>query len=180
MPDRIAHGLGQIRDGQDASNVILQPSVQSLDNRATSLLPNPSSVLGRLTTDFCLNGVEFTDFRQHPSGKRRLRRDMELVEGAPHMSPTECQRHRTVRAIQGEPLEAIITVDLKHTAERGQVLGRAAALAVLGVDIGGNRVGGSGPRPVVDCIAPQPSGLGPAATRIEHGQGRIIGKQLRA
>ena len=104
---------------------------------------------------------------------------MEVVEGAPHVSPAECQHHRTVRPMQGKSLEPVIAVDLKHATERGQMFGRVAALAVLGVDIGGNRVGGSSPRPVVDRIAPQPSRLGPPATRIEHRQGGIIGKQLR-
>jgi hypothetical protein len=95
------------------------------------------------------------------------------------MSQAERQRHRIVWTIQSQPLEPVIAVNLKHAAERGQVRGGTAALAVLGVDIGGNRMGGSGPRPVVDRVTPDPSRLGSAAARIEHRQGRIIGKQLR-
>src|SRR6202034_1341197 len=56
MSARIANGLGQIRDLREAANVILQPGVQSLDNGATSLLPNPSSVLGGQAADLGLNG----------------------------------------------------------------------------------------------------------------------------
>ena len=59
--------------------------MQSLDNRTTSLLANLSSVLGRLTADLGFNGVKLTELRQHPGSKRRLRRDMEFVEGAPHV-----------------------------------------------------------------------------------------------
>ena len=70
MSDCIANGLGQIRDGRDAPNMVLQPDVQSLDNEAASLLPNVSSALGGMATDLGFNGVEFTDFRQHPGGKR--------------------------------------------------------------------------------------------------------------
>ena len=179
MSDRVANGFGQIRDGRDAANVILQPGVQSLDNRATSLLANMSSVLGGMAADLGFNGIEFTDFRQHPGGKRRFGGDPEIVKAAPHVCPAERQRHRTVRPIQGEPFEPVIAVDLKHAAEPGQVPGGAAALAVLGVDIGGDGVGGSGPRSVVNRVAPDPSGLGSAAARIEHRQGGIISKQLR-
>src|ERR1700709_2223150 len=128
--------------------------MQSLDNQATSLLSNPSSMLGGLATDLGFNGIRLTDLRQHPSSKRRLRRDMEFVEGAPHVRPAERQYHRTVPAIQGEPLEPVIAVNLKHATEGCQVPGGAAALAVLGVNVGGNRVGGSSPRPVVDRVAP--------------------------
>jgi hypothetical protein len=51
-------------------------------------------------------------------------------------------------------------------------------LAVLAVDIGGNRVTGSLPRAVVDCIAPQPSGFGAAIAGIEHRQCRVVGKHF--
>ena len=178
MSDRIADGLGQIRDGRDASDVILQPGMQGLDNGATSFLAELSSVVGGLATDLGFDSVEFADLCQHPGGKRRFVGNPEIVETAPHVRPAERQRHRAVRAIHGKPLEPVITVDLKHAAEPGQVPGGAAAFAVLGIDIGGNRVSGSGPRPVVNRVAPDPSGLGPAAARIEHRQGGIIGKQL--
>jgi hypothetical protein len=179
MSDRIANGLGQIRDGRDTANVILQPGAQSLDNGATSLLPHMSSMVGGLATDLGFDGIECADFHQHPGGERRFGGDPEIVETAPHVRPAERQRHRAIRAIQGQPLEPVIAVNLKHAAEPGQVPGGAAALAVLGVDIGGDGVGGSGPRPVVDRVAPDPSRLGSATARIEHRQCRIIGKQLR-
>src|ERR1700712_3807113 len=66
MSDRIARGLGQIRDRRDAPDMILQPGVQSLDNGATSLLAKPSSVVGGLAADLGFDGIEFADFRQHP------------------------------------------------------------------------------------------------------------------
>ena len=179
MSDRIANGLGQIRDGRDTANVILQPGAQSLDNGATLLLPHMSSMVGGLATDLGFDGIECADFHQHPGGERRFGGDPEIVETAPHVRPAERQRHRAVRAIQGQPLEPVIAVNLKHAAEPGQVPGGAAALAVLGVDIGGDGVGGSGPRPVVDRVTPDPSRLGSAAARIQHRQGGVIGKQLR-
>src|SRR5689334_24406640 len=93
MADRVAHGLGQIGDGRDAPDVVLQPGMQCFDDGTTSLLTNLSPMRGGLAADLGLDGVEFTDLRQYPGGERRLRRDMKVVEGTPHVCPTECQRH---------------------------------------------------------------------------------------
>ena len=38
---------------------------------------------------------------------------------------------------------------------------------------------GTAPRPVIDRVAPQPSGLGPAPTGVEHRQRRVVGEHLR-
>src|SRR5438105_1203772 len=65
--------------------MILQPDMQGVDNRSTSFLADPSPVLGGLPADFRLDGVEFTDLRQHRGGTRRLRGDPEFVERAPHV-----------------------------------------------------------------------------------------------
>jgi hypothetical protein len=43
--------------------VILQPGAQSIDNRATSLLANRSSMFGGLATDLGFGGVKFADLR---------------------------------------------------------------------------------------------------------------------
>ena len=72
MSDRIANGLGQIRDLREAANVILQPGVQSLDNGATSLPANPSSLFGGLTADLGFDGVEFADLCQYQAARGDL------------------------------------------------------------------------------------------------------------
>ena len=97
--------------------VILQPGVQSLDDRATSLLPHMSSMVGGLATDLGFDRIELADPCQHPGGERRFGGDPEIVEAAPHVRPAERQTHRAVRAIQGQPLEPVIAVKLKHAAE---------------------------------------------------------------
>jgi hypothetical protein len=104
---------------------------------------------------------------------------MELIERPPHVRPAESERHRGVRAIPGQPLEPGIAVDLKHATEGAQVGGGADVLAVLCIDIGRDRMARSAPGPVIHRVAPQPSGLGLPAPRIEHRQGGIIGKQFR-
>jgi site-specific DNA recombinase len=94
--------------------------------------------------------------------------------------PAERQWYRSVRAVPGQPLEPGIAIDLQHAAERGQMLGRMHTLAILGVDIGGDRMTGTAPRPVIDRVAPQPPGFGSAASGIEHRQRGIVGEQFRA
>src|ERR1700712_1893320 len=111
--------------------MILQPSMQGVDNGSTSVLADSSPVLGGVPADFRLNGVEFTDLRQHRGGERRLRGGPEFVERASHVGPAERQRDRTVRATRSQTLEPVIAIDLQRAAERGQVSRRAAALAVL-------------------------------------------------
>ena len=144
-----------------------------------SLLTNRSPMRGGLAAALGLDGVEFANLRQHPGSERRLRRDMEVVEGAPHMRPAERQRHRAICAIQRQSLEPVVAVDLQYAAEASQMMSGPDIPAVLSVDIGGNRVGRPRPRPIINRVTPDPSGLGPAAARIEHRQGGIIGKPLR-
>src|SRR3712207_285674 len=48
------------------------------------------------------------------------------------------------------------------------------AFAVLGIEVDYRRRGAAVPGSVINCIAPQASGLGPAPARIEHRQARVI------
>jgi hypothetical protein len=90
----------------------------------------------------------------------------------------ECQPERGILARFDKLAESSIAIDLQRAAECRQVLGRMLASAVLGVDVGCRRMSGSGPRPIIDRIAPQTPGLGLASAGIEHRQGRLIGEQL--
>src|SRR4051794_21982549 len=103
---------------------------------------------------------------------------MEVVEAATHMRPAECQAHRGVGAIAGQPLEAIIAVNLQHTLEGREVLGRTRDPMILGIDIRRRGMAFAPPWPIVDRITPQSPRLGPTTTGIEHWQRRIIGEQL--
>jgi hypothetical protein len=58
MSDRIAHCLGQIRNGGDAIDMRVQPGVQRVDDRPTSLVAHLSSVLGGMAADLGLGRIE--------------------------------------------------------------------------------------------------------------------------
>lgn len=79
---------------------------------------------------------------------------MELEEAATHVRPTECQPHRMIGTISGQPFEAAIAVNLQHAIKVGQMFGGTRALAVLGVDVGCGRMGRTAPGPVIDRVAP--------------------------
>jgi site-specific DNA recombinase len=96
------------------------------------------------------------------------------------VGPAERQLQTAIRRCLHQTAEPGVTVDLKQSAEALQMAGRMRRLAVLAVDIGGDRVTGSLPRAVVDRVAPEPSGFGAAVAGIEHGQGRVVGKHFRS
>src|SRR5271167_2366576 len=160
MPQRIADRLRQARGGRHAPDVVPEPDMQGLHDGSTSLLPDLPSIVGGMAADLGFDLIEIANALQHLGCERRLGGGVKVVELPPHMSPAKCQRYRSVRTRPGQPLEPGITIDLKYAAEPGQMLGRMRALAVLGVDIGGDRMAGAAPRPVIDRIAPQPSRLG--------------------
>src|ERR1700722_10748129 len=68
----VTYGLGQVGGTGDPIDVIKQPVMQGFDDRSTSLLSDPSSVLGRLSTYLCRDRVERGDTRQHLGREWRL------------------------------------------------------------------------------------------------------------
>jgi hypothetical protein len=62
--------LRQIRGGRDAPDMLLQPGMQGLHDRSTSLLPDLPSVLGGMAADLRLDGIQRADLRQHRGGQR--------------------------------------------------------------------------------------------------------------
>src|SRR6202030_475396 len=131
-----------------------------------------------LAADLGLDRVEPGDLSECLGGERRLGRRVELVEAPPAMPPTENQLDRAVPALRqsGEPSVAI---DLQLAVEAREMIGGMLALTILTVDVGGGRMSRTFPGPRIDRIAPQPPGLGPAATGIEHWQGGVVSKQHR-
>ena len=71
-----------------------------------------------------------------------------------------------------------IAIDLEQAAEPPQMRRRMLALAVLAIDIGSGRMSRPTPGPVVDRVAPQPSGLGASPPGIEHRQRGVVGEHL--
>ena len=94
------------------------------------------------------------------------------------MSPTESQLDRRILARFDQVAEPGIAIHLQGAAERSQVRDRVLAPAILGVDVGRCRMSWTSPRSIVDCIAPQPSGLGLAPTGIKHRQRCLVSERL--
>ena len=112
MPDGVADRLGQIGDARNPVDMLVQPAIQGLDNRPTSLVAHPPAVLGGMPADLGLDRIEFANAPQHVGRQRRLGGDVEIVEAPPQVRPAECQRHRSIGAISGQPFEPGIAIDL--------------------------------------------------------------------
>src|SRR5215208_5483652 len=150
--------------------------MQGLDKRLAALLPDRSPLLSRAAADLGLDRVELPDPAQGLFRQRRAGGLMDLVKASPAMRPAESEPDLTRRPVLQQALEAGIAVHLQHALELGQVGGRVLALAVLGVEEDHRRRGAAVPGPVVDGVAPQPPGLGPAPAGVEHRQRRVIGE----
>src|SRR5271166_6968757 len=131
MPQRIADSLRQARGGGDAPALLLEPDMQGIHDGPTSRLPRLPSIVGGMAADLGFDLIEIANAFQHLGCQRRLGGGVEVVELPPRVGPAKCQRYRSVRTRPGQPLEPGITIDLKHAAEPGQMLGRMRALAVL-------------------------------------------------
>jgi hypothetical protein len=156
----------------------VQPAMQLLDQRPTAQLTSSPTQIGRLAADAGLDVVELADARQHRGGERRLGRGVELIERSARMRPAECQPDRGILAGLDQTAEPGIAVDLQDASECRQVRGRVLAPTILGIDIGRRRMRRSGPGPIIDGVAAEPPGLGPATAGLEHRQGRLVGKHL--
>ena len=69
-----------------------------------------------------------------------------------------------------------IAIDVEDPRELFQMRRRALAFAIRCKHEDGCRRRGSAPRSLITCVHPKPSGLGAAATGIEHR--RVVGKQM--
>ena len=79
-----------------------------------------------------------------------------------------------------QALEARIAVAVEEALAAFEQGGGVHALAVGRVEIQSRRRGRSRPGPLVAHKRPQPTGLGLAAARIEHGDGGVVGVQRAA
>lgn len=61
---------------------------------------------------------------------------MQVVELAPDMGPTRCQHDVAPR---GQSFEAGIAIDLQHSTEALEVIGRTFCLAIGTVEVDGSR-----------------------------------------
>ena len=71
VAERVAHGLCQIGGTRHLIYMHMQPVMQRLHDRSTSLLSNLLAILGGLAADLGLDRVERGNARQHLGRKRR-------------------------------------------------------------------------------------------------------------
>ena len=100
VTQRVTHGLREIGGSGYPMDVDLQPVMQRLDDRSTSLLPDLSPLLGGAAADLSFDPVKCGNSCQHFRRERRLRRRVELEEVAPHM-PLRCHSTRCAGGTSG-------------------------------------------------------------------------------
>jgi hypothetical protein len=177
MVQSVTNRLGQSGSAGEPGEQPGEPRMHRFDQR-TGLLPaRAQSFVGGPATDVRLDRVESGDPAQSLFGDRRLRGDLNVVKLPPCMRPTEGEFDRFT--VTSNANEASIAVGLQQTPEAFQVARRMLALAVLAVNIRGSGMARAAPRPGIDRIAPEPSGLGLSATRIKHRQCRVVGEHMR-
>ena len=108
-------------------------------------------------------------------GKRRIGRLRDLIELAPRMRPA---RSKDDIALDGQPLEAGVAVDVENALEVLKMRHRALGLSVRREQIDSRRRLRSRPWSLLACIDPQASGLRASTARIEHRDGRVISKEM--
>ena len=111
---------------------------------------------------------------------RRIARDMDVVELAPHMRPAGDLGHGRGLPVRGliERPETGIAVGLQEAVEAGQVRARMLALAIGRVAIDDRRRRPAPVGPFIAQIDPQPAGLGLAGARRQNRHRRVVGVQL--
>ena len=90
------------------------------------------------------------------------------------MRPAEGELRGIVRLAGDQAAKPGITIHLEQAAEPAQMRLRMFALAILAVDIGSGRMSWPTPGPIVDGVAPEPSGLGAASPGIENNKGEPV------
>ena len=128
-----------------------------------------------MAANLCLDLIELTDTFQQIGGERGRLARVDVEDLAPKMRPAG-DLSDAVGVV--ELVIAGIAIGLEIAGEAGQLALGMRAGAVGGELIPDQRWG-HGPRaPIIDRIGPEPAGCRLAATRIEHGDRRIVGVDL--
>ena len=148
------------------------------DQGAAAFLTDGAALIRGLTANVGFDRIQLSDPPQGLLGKRRLRRDVDVVELAPRVCPAECQLRRLVSGRGHQAAKPGIAFNLEQATEALKVTGRMLALAVFAEDIGGGRMTGPRPSTVVAGITLQAPGHGAPATGVQHRQSGIVGNDL--
>ena len=100
---------------------------------------------------------------------------LNLTEAATHMAPAKGEDNV---AVLGEAGIGAIAFDLQGALEARQVRDRPFMLAIGRIDIGHSGRLGTAPRPIIARISPELTGLGAAASGIEHRCRCLVGEQF--
>ena len=175
---RVTDGLANGGTTGDAGELLGQPGMHRLDQGSAVLLACQPAFLGGLATQIGLDRVKRRDPPQEP----RPRAAPSWRHGCRRISVRAWAQHSAcwtpVSADPDEADKAGVAIGLQQTAEALQMVGRMLALAIFAVDISGGGMTGSVPGPVVDRVAPEPSGLRPASAGIQHRQGGVVGEHF--
>jgi hypothetical protein len=163
----------------NAAELFGEPDVHGLNQRPTLLMAHALTFAGGLAADSGLDRVELGDPAQGLLGNRRLRGGEHVVEFSSGVSHAEGELRGIAGGTSDQARKPSVAIDLNQSAIPLQMFRRVNAFAVVAVNIDGGWVARSAPGPVVDGIAPQPSGLRLSPARVQHWQGGVIGKDLR-
>ena len=173
--ERIADRLGKRAAARDTREMLFEPSPECVDNRLRFALSCRKTIRRLLASNCGFDRIKFADPAQGFLGKRRIGRLRDLIELAPRMRPA---RSKDDIALDGQPLEAGVAVDVENALEVLKMRHRALGLSVRREQIDSRRRLRSRPWSLLACIDPQASGLRASAARIEHRDGRVISKEM--
>ena len=161
--------------GQRCEEVVFRAK-SGMHRRSASIALSCRKTIRRLLASNCgFDRIKFADPAQGFLGKRRIGRLRDLIELAPRMRPA---RSKDDIALDGQPLEAGVAVDVENALEVLKMRHRALGLSVRREQIDSRRRLRSRPWSLLACIDPQASGLRAPAARIEHRDGRVISKEM--
>src|SRR5271157_1705812 len=175
---RVTDRLGQGGSTRDTAQLSGEPDVHGLNQRPALLLAHALTVFGGLTANARFNRVQRGDPPQGFFGDRRFGRDEDIVELPSCVRPAESELRGIVGGICDQSSEPGIAVDLKQSAITLQMFRRVNAFAIIAVDIDGGWVTWPAPGPVVDGVAPQPSGLRLAPAGVQYRQSGVVGEDF--
>jgi len=129
----------------------------------------------RLTANAGFDGIELADPAQGLDRHGRACGFDDLIELASRVAPA---RSKSNVVIGCELLEASISIDMQDTFEARKMRDRPFSLAIRCEQIDRCRRFRSAPRPLLAGIDPKTPGLRSPAAGIEHGDRRVVGKQV--
>ena len=116
MVQAVTDLLGDRRLGGDASELLLEPSLERDDQRLALVLARLAANLGARAADRVLYSIERGDAFKRLAGDRRVSSFGEVEESAAQVRPAEGERNRLARRFGGYSFVGGVTVALHDAA----------------------------------------------------------------